>query len=307
MKRIIVPASVIFGAALSLSACKSGGVGAGSDAIKLVPDSAEMIGGVNVQSMMKSPLYADNKDKMEAEAKEMMDAAKACNIDPEKLDGILFGADSKQNGVVVIVGDGVGKEDNVKCAIDKIKEKDSSAKIEIKDKDGRKAVEVDGGKAFGYMVNDRTLAFASADWNSKLIERIDGKGTAATEGSLKEVLTMTDTSKSIWFAGNIPSDAAAALGPASSAKRVGGWMDFSAGLALNVTASFGSADDATKVADEAKKQFDDVKGLAGLIGIPGSVVESVKIEASDTKVSVSASATVDDVKAISETVKKMAG
>jgi hypothetical protein len=306
MKRIVtktLAVSVLIG----LTACK--GTGGSADAAKLVPDGAQMIAGINVKALMSSKLYTDNKEMFEQdeEAKEAMEAMKACNLDPANLDSAVIGGDDKEHFVAVISGEGIGVEANLQCMGDKIKEKTGEDAWVIEDKDGKKVLNIDGGEAFGHLVNDKMLAVAHKDWDAKLLELIDGKGTAAVDGSLKEWYGKAPKDKHVWFAAQTPAEAAGELGPAGEAKGAWGGLDLSSGLAIEVGAAFENADKATAVADEAQKGFDEAKGMAGMLGIPQTVVDTVKIEAKDTDLNVSASATQEELDQISSTLKQMAG
>lgn len=306
MKRIATKTLVVT-ALVGLSACK--GTGGGAEAAKLIPDGAQMMAGINVKALMTSTLYTENKEMMEQDedAKEALAAMKECNLDPEKLDSAVIGADDKEHFVAVITGEGIGVEANLQCIGDKIKEKSGEDAWVIEDKDGKKILNIDGGDAFGHMVSDKMLAIADKEWDAKLVERIDGKGTAAVDGSLKDWYGKAPKDKHLWFAAVTPEAAKGDLGPAGEAKGAWGGMDLSDGLAIEVAAAFENAEKATSVAEEAQKGFDEVKGMAGMIGIPSTVVDSVKIEAKDTDLTVSAKATKEELDQINSTLKQMAG
>lgn len=301
MKRIVFPTLAVT-ALMTLSACKGGG--AKADAVKLIPDGAQMMAGIDAKALMSSKLYTDvlkSEMEKEDEAKDTLASMKDCNIDPEKLDNIVVGIHEESHFAAVVSGPGVGNADNLQCIADKVKEKEGEAPFELEDKDGKKIMNIDGGDAIGYLVNDNTIAVADKEWADKLAERVDGKGTAAIEGSLKDIYGKADKGKSVWFVGIVPEDMkedAGALGAAPTSMH--GSLDLSDGLALNVAAVFGSAEDATKVADQGKTQFEGMKGMAGMFGIPQGVVDSVKIEAKDTEVAVSAKASSDDIAALKE-------
>ncbi len=307
MKRTL--ATTTFAAALlSLGACKGGG--AAGDAAKLIPDSATVIGGVDVEGMMKSPLYGDNKEMLEkGEQKEALDAAKACNLGPDTWKSVVFGFDPEggdKKMAVVISATGLGKKENLECISGKIKEQnDGEEPWTMEEKDGKLVLTIDEGDAIGYVVNENTLAVAGKDWAGAVKELVDGKGKAAIDNSLKDVLGRTDMKKTIWAAGTIPASMAA--GPADGMKDGAMWVDMSGGLELMASIGVADADTATKKADEFTKQFDAVKGMAGTVGVPETVVETVKIEAKDASINVSAKASTDDVKKISEAVKKNLG
>lgn len=296
-------------ALLSLTACKGGG-GAAGDAAKLIPDAAKVVGGVNIESAMKSPLYTDNKDMLEkGDQKDAMEAAKACNLGPDTWKSVVMGADpegGEDKMAFVITATGLGKKENLECISGKIKEKnDGKEPWTMEEKDGKLVLTIDEGKATGYVVNDNTLAVAGKDWAGAVKELVDGKGKPAIENSLKDVVGRTDMSKTVWAAGVIPASMAA--GPADGMTNGAMWVDMGSGLELMASIGVKDADTATKKAEELNKQFEGVKGMAGPMGVPQGVIDSVKIEAKDAALNVSAKATADDLKKINEAVKKAIG
>ena len=191
------------------------------------------------------------------------------------------------------------------CVAGKIKEKNGGTDPwKLEDKDGKKQLTMEGEKGeVGYVVNENTLVVTSKDWAASVKELIDGKGKSAFDGSLKDVIGRADTSKHIWFAGTLPAEFTKE-GPAAGAKDVAGDVDLSSGLGVRASVGFASADEATKKATELQTQFDGMKGAATGMGVPQTAVDSVKIEAKDTAVHVSASISNDDMKKVQETVMK---
>jgi energy-coupling factor transporter ATP-binding protein EcfA2 len=301
MKRTFATTTIAL-SLLGLSACK-GGAG---DAIKYVPDGASVIGGVDLAALQKSALWEKNKDKIESgQNKEMMEAAKACNLGQETWKSVVFGADvsNAEGKMVVVLGvDGVGKKENLECIAGKIKEKTEKDPWTLEEKDGKLTLNMDGGKATGWAVGDNMLVVAGKDWAGSVTELIDGKGKAAVDGSLKDVVGRANTKEHIWVAGNIPSDMA--QGPAAGAKDGTLGMNFADGLGLQLDVGFGSADDAKSKAAELNQQFEGMKGMAGEM-VPKTTLDSVKIEAKDTAVHVEAKASKEDIDKISEALGKM--
>ena len=295
-------------ALLSLTACKGGG--ASGDAAKLIPDAATVIGGVNVQDVMKSPLYDGNKEMLEkGEQKEMMDAAKECNLGPDTWKSVVFGFDPEggdAKAAVVLVADGLGKKENLECIAGKIKEKnDGKEPWALEEKDGKLVLNIEDGEATGYVVNDNTLAVAGKDWAGAVLELVDGKGKPAVDNSLKDVLGRTDMSKTIWAAGVVP--ASMATGPADGMTDGAVSIDMSSGLEIAASIGVKDAETATTKAEEFNKQYGEAKGMAGMFGIPSTVTDSVKIEAKDAAINVSAKASKEDLEKITEAVKKSLG
>ncbi|MBC8071541.1 MAG: hypothetical protein IAG13_24650 [Deltaproteobacteria bacterium] len=287
-------------ALLSLAACKGGG----ADSAKLIPDAATMVGGIDFKALVGSKAYADNKAMLEqGEYKEFVDAATACNLGTDKWKNVVFGADtSKQQFAAVINADGIGKEENLTCINGKIKEKSGKDSFKIEDKDGKKQLTMDDG-GVGYIVNEGTLAVASKDWAAPVKELVDGKGKSVFDGALKDVIARADSGKHIWVAGTLPADMLKGS-PAEGAKDAAASLDLSGGIAVNASVAFASAEEATKKKDELQKQFDGFKGMAGGMGVPQTVVDSVKIDASGSTVTFAAKATDEDVKKIQEGVTK---
>jgi hypothetical protein len=125
-----------------------GGAAAGG---KLIPEQATIMAGIDVAGLMKTKLYTDNKAEFEKqrEWKEIAEAAKGCNLDPEKaLSSILIGTDGKANFAAVIKGEGIGDEKNLTCIADKAKEKNGGkAPFTIADDGGKKSLKMDGARA----------------------------------------------------------------------------------------------------------------------------------------------------------------
>lgn len=289
-------------AVIALSAC-DGGAG---DAVKLVPDGATVIGGVDLAAATKSKAYeAFKKQIEEGEGKETMDAAKACNLGPDKWKSITFGAAPPEEKMVIVFKvDGIGKKENLDCAHEKIKEaeggKDSWTSEE---KDGKLVLTFTkkGGK--GYVTDDNTLVMTSKDWDGAVSELIGGKGKTAVDGSLKEIYGRAEKGKNVWVAGKIPADMLKGS-PGEGATDATMWMDLSKGLELAAAVSFGSAEDATGKAEQLNKMFDENKGMATTFGVPQTVVDSVKIEAKDKAVSVQATISEEDVTKLSDAAEK---
>jgi hypothetical protein len=297
MKRLTT-ASLAVVAAFALSACKGGGGGA---ATKFIPDGAEFAGGVNVASLAKEDVFKDLKGMAEKNDEAGMAAlAKECKVDVWALDSVVMAGTAKgdKEMAVVVSGSGVGAEANVKCLIDKAKEKgagDDDFKL-----DG-KTLTLDGGDATAYLVDDNTLVIAGKDWAGKVKEIVDGGGKSAKDGSLKDALGAVDAGKHIWMAGNIPAEMA---GDAMGAKSGWGTMDFSGGgLAVDGQAKFADADSAKKIVDMANAQKDNPQAK----GMAPKTAESAKIEADGDKVKVSAKMPKDEFDKIKGMAMAFAG
>jgi hypothetical protein len=306
MKRISTSVALV--ALFGLAGCKGGGA---SDPAKLVPDAATIVGGVNVKGLLGSKLYSENKALLETgEAKEMMEAAKACNIDPNGIDGLTFGADPTSEGVVIIVSAaGIAKEENLNCIAGKIKEKAGEDPWTLEDKDGQKTLKLSDDQGVGYLIGENMVAVASKNWADSVKQLIDGKGTSAADGKMKDLVGRAPKGQQIWFAGNIPADAAAGLKgtPGEAVKDFSGGLDLANGLAMSLAAGVADAAAATALQGELQKQFDQVKGMGAAMGVPQGVIDSIKIGAADATVTLELAASNEDLKALQEKMGGMMG
>jgi hypothetical protein len=287
-------------ALLSLAACKGGG----ADSAKLIPDAATMVGGADIKAVLASKAYTENKALIETgDTKEFLDAATACNLGTDKWKSVVFGGDTtKQQFAIVVNADGIGKEENLTCINGKMKEKSGKDAFKIEDKDGKKQLTMDDG-GVGYIVNEGTLVVATKDWAAPVKELVDGKGKSVFDGALKDVIARADTGKHVWVAGTLPAEMLKGS-PGEGAKDATASLDLSGGVGVAASVGFATADEATKKKDELQKQFDQFKGMAGGMGVPQTVVDSVKIDASGTTVTLAAKATEDDLSKIKEGVAK---
>ena len=295
MKRIVTTSLAV--SLLVLPACKGG---ASADAVKLIPDEAEFIVGLNPKTITASEAYKSISAELENEPdfKEMMTTAEGCGVKPTEFDAIVVGANQAEEFVAVIVGDGIGEDDNAVCIIKAVQKASGEEEIaEVTKEDGKKVIQFTDGRA--YLVNKNMLALATTAWEDKVGELIDGKGTPAIENSKKDLYAKVDTKAAMWFLAEIPPElagmAAMAAPEAAEVKTAAGTIDLSKGAAINFVAGFDAEDKATAVATKLQELFDTVKGEAPkeLAG----VVQSVKIEASGTDVKISVSATTDEINA----------
>ncbi len=312
MKRTIsvsIAATALFGL-VGLTACPGGGATGTSG--KLIPEQATIMVGIDVGGLMKTKLYTDNKAEFEkqSEYKEMADAAKACNLDPEKaLSSILIGTDGKANVVAVLKGEGLGVEANLNCIAEKGKEKNGGkVPFTIADDGGKKILKMEGDKGTGYIVDGTTLVFASAAWTGAVKDLIDGKGKPAIDGPNKDLFARADQSKHIWAAGLVPAElAGGAKSVGAEPKDMSGSLDLSDGIAIKLAVGLASADQAKELKKKADEAMPGAKIGAAMVGLPAKAVETIKIDTKDNQITLEASLTNDDIKTLKEKAGALLG
>ncbi|MCR9160365.1 MAG: hypothetical protein ACE37F_18290 [Nannocystaceae bacterium] len=279
-----------------------------ADAMKLIPDGMNVVVGLDAAAVAASALMKDNADMLQqGDAGEMMAAADACKVGMPTWKYAVVGVntDNDKQGAIIVSATGLGKKDTLECIGKKVKEKNPDDKFEVGEEDGRVVVTgKDDAKV--YAVSDDVIAFSGPDSKDAVKELIGGKGKTALDGSLKEVAAAMDQSKHIYF--GMVATADMQSGPTAGIKHVTGSVDLSNGLAIAASGEFGDEAKAKELATMANQQFAQLKGMAGPLGVPQTVVDSVKIEAKGGAVMASAKATDDDLKKLAETAKKqMAG
>ncbi|MCA9709149.1 MAG: hypothetical protein KDK70_25115 [Myxococcales bacterium] len=305
MKRTFATTTFAF-AILGVAACK-GGAG---DAAKYIPEAATVVGGVNIAAVQESQPWKDNKGMLESQGKEVLDAMSACNLGLDKWKSVTFGVDPNspdEKMAAVVVADGLGKKENLDCAAGKLKEKVGEDPWTAEE-DGKVLKMKDGTVA--YVVNENTLAVAGKGWAEDVKKLTAGEGKSAFDGSLKDVIGRTDTSKHIWFAGLVPDSAkgmAKAAGDVGDPKDVAGWMDVGSGLEVFLAVGFASGDEATKAKDAGEAAWTGFKGMIGQFGVPQGVIDSVKFDTSGNAATVTAKASSEDLTAIQAKVKEQMG
>jgi hypothetical protein len=294
MKRILTTTLAL--SVLVLPACKGG---ASADAVKLVPDDAEFIVGMSPKAIGSSELYKKFSSELDDEEfKETMSAFEDCKLKPLEFDAIVAGFDQGGEFVVVVAGDGVGKQDQATCVIKAMqKQNGEKEEADVVKEGGKNVINMSDKRA--YLLNDNTIVFASSAWKDSVAKLIDGEGKAAVDNSKKDALGKVDTKKPVWFVADVPSDMAAMAAMVgqelTEVKSVVGSVDLSKGMALDLVAGFESSDKAKAAADKVNGLFNDVKG-----DVPDDLkrmVDSVKIDASGSDVKISVAASMDDIDA----------
>lgn len=295
------------GIADAVANAAAGGGGAG-ELTKLVPDGANLLVVFDAKSVFSSPLMKDNMGMLEkSEAGEMFTAANGCKVGPETWQKAVLGGDTDGSNSIVVVGKatGLGKKETLECISKKVNEKEGSEKWKVEEADGKVVVTIDGGDVKGFSGGDDIFVIAGKDYTESVQALIGGNGKSAVDGSLKDAVAAADPGKHVYFAGVAKGQMAA--GPTAGLKHFHGSIDFSSGLAINASLDFGDEGKAKTTADMFSKQFEGLKGMATGMGVPKTILDSVKIEAKGTAVAATMNASTEDLKKVSELAQKQLG
>lgn len=280
----------------------------GGAADRLVPGDAALLAHIDMQGLAGSPLWAANKAILDADPEftKQMNSFAACNMPFSGLRGLDIGVGSDgQELVLVVSGGGVGKPDNLRCLQARL----NTGDMKLEEQDGTTRVVFAGGERFGHPAGDDAIVITTRAWSDAVLGLIAGKGSSVRDGGLKDILAAADQSKHIWFAGRLPPELAAlaSAGVAGMAglRSVAGSLDLSAGLGLTLAFGMDSPEKAKATLGEVQTQFDTVKPLAGLFGVPQSAVDKVKFTASDASVVMTAALTMDEINALSAALNQL--
>lgn len=260
--------------------------GAERRAAKYVPDGAQIIGGVDIQALVSTDAYKSGTE-MDEDAKEALEEFRKCNVDPEKMEAVVVGGNEKGRSVAILVGPGIGDEDNIKCLSDKFNsEFGGDGEIEFEKQDGYQTFKVAAGMYEGVIIDSKTLAISDAGWADDVRELAAGQGTAAINGSLREVYKKANVRKDMWVAAVMPKEAGKELGKAGAAQTVTGWLDYGSGFTAEFTATFEDSEHAEDALDEAQEGLAALRGLAALVEVPPGMLSDVEMETSGSELRV---------------------
>ena len=284
------------GPGLGSAVAEAVGGTANAAALKLVPDAAVAVGGIDLAGVLKTPLWTAAKDKMDPNVKDVLDVAESCKVGPDVWKGITFGIDfATESSTFIVEATGVGKPENLECIRAAAEKKDGKSPWKAEE-DGKKLV---GPDAIGRAIDDNMVAFSTKAWADAVDKRIAGEGAGAADSKLKGVLAKASQGKHIWLAGVFPKEIATMAGGTLGSPPSDGtaWIDLSAGLAGHIAIGVEDSKAAKAAVD---KQWASAKGMAGAVGVPQPVVDSVKIGATDKELTVDFKATTADLEAMAK-------
>lgn len=232
---------------------------------KLVPDGATGLMSIDGQALVKSPLYSSSMALVEAnaEAKAMLDQLESkCSLSYDDMGAVVVGLDLLSQGVMVAGHwPNIGKKESLECMFEVSGEhRGGMGSPTFSEEGGR--TKIAAGEMVGWALDDDTLVMCTKSWSSAVEARIEGKGKAAIDNNLREVIGLTDTGKHLWFAGELPSVIGPFLEktPVRGAKRAAGSVQLGDALAIELVAGFADEARAAELKDEATRQLEAFKG-----------------------------------------------
>jgi hypothetical protein len=271
---------------------------ASNDLIAYVPDTARSILVADPKALARSSLSSGFGPLLAkaggSELGEVADAAKACGVALERWSSVLAAGDftSPRDSVLGVKAAGIGKKATIECLGSRLKDTESA--WTVSEDAGRVVFDVEGGR--GVAVSDDMVLVYGKGYASAVASLLDGKGKSAVDGPLGPTLASVDRSKHVYFASEVYDDMAP--GPLIVAHHCSATLDFSSGLAVALAFAFDDPAAASTGAESMQLLFEGAKELATHVGVPASVLATVKIETKDKAVVARFSATNADLEAI---------
>lgn len=282
-------------------ACKKdgGASGAAGDAMGYLPKDSSMVVTANLDKARSSGLFKKYEDKLASQVpEEMAEFKAACKMDPmEDLNTAVIGVganpdDEKQ---IVFVVKGNFDRAKVENCLGEMAKKDGKELVKTEDGKVVHYANGEGGDSFyAYWPDDSTLVGSPSGERLKAV--IDG----ASVKDNKEVMAMVgkvDSGATVWVAGNVPAEAAGAMGPMGTPPK-GVYVSLTATSGLDFTA--GLAYEKKEDADKLKAMSAMLPAMADQAGPLADVVKGIKIEQDGNDVIVKASLTAEQLDSVSQ-------
>ncbi|GMV40481.1 MAG: hypothetical protein AMXMBFR64_21970 [Myxococcales bacterium] len=298
---------------------------AGGDASKLVtnyiPKDVQVVGGFDVKGFYDSTIYKELGPEIEKKIngdksfKEMSDKA---GFDYKKVATIAFGASKlpmpmargSEDGDPKFVAVVTGSWDSTKM-MGFLKES-AGEKGEEKDIEGVKTITDKRGKGTVGFPADGVLLAGTPEMFGTAVKLSKGTGESVdANADLKAIRKHVDEGATFWMAMAIPKEALEATPGAEmfgKASHVALSVDLGGGIELKSAIKMASAEEATKAQTQIKMGIGLGAGFAASVPDIGEdlkkIVESVKVEVAGDVLTMSASASADQVKKLIEAGKK---
>jgi hypothetical protein len=289
---------------------------AADDHLKLLPQEAAFVGGLNLDGLRKTKLWASLLEARNSDPKgnkEYEAFTTQTGWDPlASLSGIHFAIPgdvdtSKEFGAVV-------------TSATPVDEKKVVAYMEAKAKEEKQAVERtqhQGRTLYGMkdkekksevwltFLDGKTIGVGGPNWLKKIVDLSAGKGAGlAGNAGMMGLVQRSNRGAALWAAGEIPAGKGATpLGV--TLKNVTASLDFPAnGIKLDATTTTASADEAKKLVAAADQQIGQLKPMAAAIGLTGAV-NSFKAQQAAADVSFGVALTETELDGLMDQGKRM--
>lgn len=255
-------------------ASKGKPAGAAASALDILPEDTAILGGVNVQKIMGSKLWAEYSPQFmnDGDAKEAMQKAKDyCGMDLTKdIDSVVMGAsaDLAEDKMVILVKGKFDEAKLTKC-FTTVAEKEEQKKLTAKTEGKITEYSVEGEEKkvyIGWAGSDTVVIVPAAmEGNKAALEAVMNAKTHAKDNKeLSALMANSNTGDTLWVAmlmqGKLKDQIGggmAAMGPQPTAMWIN--LAYQKELGLEVGSRFANEKDAKDVVEKAGKEIEPAK------------------------------------------------
>ena len=271
------------------------------DAAQWLPAEATLLFGVDLAKTLQTELgqFALDEFRDPVSFKESLEAAETCKVGPETWQFLLVGTNVNSNNenAAVVSAKGLGTEPVLRCLLEQSRGQQSdpgSLALE----DGHWIARNPTG-TIAIALSDDMLLVADDGWASLAEERVRGSLPSAAEGKLQPALEFIHEQTPAFMT---------MVGLETEGVGSFAWMTVELGLErrldVHTVLHYDDETGAEGHAQALKQQFEQVRGMASMFGIPAEVVESIRFDTMGPRVRVSGHASVTVVKDVVASTRK---
>lgn len=279
--------------------------------LQLVPDAASFVARMRPAVLLAHAEAQAVWTKAEASDPSFqtaMDVVRACLGRLEAVDDVVLGFDDREHLVLAAHAKGIGTDVVWQCVRTETVARGKSFDLVTTGTARGEGPQLRGDDgSVGYFPDDDTMVMVTKAWDADVQARLRGEGTPAIAGRLAGVVSRIGQDDPLWVVGR--------LGGKPELELVGtpfaGIDDVAfdlrmegSDLLLDTTMDAGEAADATRVRDEIHRQFDPIKGMLPMMGVPGSVVPKLEFVAEGELVKLAFTLTSDELRSVREAAER---
>lgn len=276
-----------------------GGSAAMAEALALVPDGADILIGIDARRVAHSEFGGMVLDVFDEELRDVVEGASACAVgrDAWRL-AVVGSVNTDPNSIALLLSaTNLGDEPTFRCLVDQINARAPNAGLTVEVANGR--VVAKGSDQTLTAVSTDLVAVVGTGWTEAFEQRLVGAGVPAIDGSLREPIGLVDTSTELFLVARGPGG----QGP-TAFDSVTGTLSLSNGLGYSVFFYFSDPTAAEQSTQAFRDQFNSIKGMASVFGIPQAAVDRVQIDSQGRAVHVRGFVTLPEFEGVVEQVRK---
>lgn len=280
------------------------------DLLSLVPSEATSVSQAHpkvlygIQGFSRAVAFV--ADQSDSWGPPVLAAMVACGLEVAQVESLTVAVGEHDDKEVVVRGPNFGDPEKWRCVGTELGRAGKTPDFEIKQVGG--ATVLHSEELRGRFVDDDTFVLFDRGWEDEVNARLQGKeGKGVLDAPLADVIARVKTDEAIWFAMILTSEQQRELKDSSMPTITASWAALSVGDELAVTVAGLTPSDAA--AETARKtvvgQWEGVKGMFSVLGMPPALASKVEFKAAGDVISVHLSATFDEVETMAAAIARL--